>query len=88
LFKEVGTFVQAARRARRHNAVVVNPPAKELSMKDLTNDRCACLDCPSDGRQCGCHAAVPIAPISYAGLQCQCGPACGCDAAEHGCLCR
>ena len=87
-FKEVGAFVQAVRRARRHNAVVVNPPTQELSMNDQTNDRCACPNCPTDGCQCGCQTAAPTAQISYAGLHCQCGPACGCDAAEQGCLCR
>jgi hypothetical protein len=54
-------------------------------MNDQMNDRCDCLNCPADGCQCGCQAAVSAAPTSYAGQQGRCGA--GCGAAEQGCLC-
>jgi hypothetical protein len=53
-----------------------------------TNDRCACLHCPGNTCNCGCQSAALPAPMNVAGATCQCGPACGCESAEQGCLCR
>lgn len=47
---------------------------------------CTCVDCPGAGCTCGCQAlagATIAAPAA-----CRCGPACGCEAAEQGCMCR
>jgi hypothetical protein len=51
-----------------------------------TNDQCRCASCPGEACNCGCQA--PTAPMSAAGATCDCGPACGCEAAEQGCLCQ
>jgi hypothetical protein len=53
-----------------------------------TNNPCTCVNCPGEGCQCGCQATVSTLSINYAGLRCACGPSCGCDGAEQGCLCQ
>lgn len=47
---------------------------------------CQCTNCPGAGCTCGYqtqNTAVLAAPAA-----CRCGPACGCEAAEQGCVCR
>jgi hypothetical protein len=57
-------------------------------MNDQMNERCACINCPAEGCQCGCEAAVSASPMSHAGLPCACAGSCGCGGAEQGCLCQ
>lgn len=54
-------------------------------MNQSTTENCACTNCPGAGCQCGCQggASVVAAPAA-----CNCGPSCGCDAAEQGCVCH
>ncbi len=47
---------------------------------------CNCIDCPGAGCRCGCQAEAS-APTLAAPARCACGPACGCEGAEQGCLC-
>lgn len=54
------------------------------AMYDAMNDRCSCTTCAGAACQCGCQVAA--AP-SDARPACNCATACGCDAAEQGCLC-
>jgi hypothetical protein len=51
-------------------------------------DRCTCTNCPGNGCQCGCQSTMSAAPTYSAAQQCQCGPACRCEGAEQGCLCK
>ena len=53
-----------------------------------TNDRCACANCPGVSCDCGCQAAISTTAASYPALDCNCGPTCGCDGGEQGCLCQ
>ena len=48
---------------------------------------CRCIDCPGAGCQCGCQTDASTSRAPAAGSPCACGPRCGCDAAEQGCLC-
>lgn len=50
------------------------------------NDQCACTPCAGESCQCGCQAAAVL--LSDARPACNCATACGCDAAEQGCLCQ
>ena len=55
------------------------------AMNNIMNDRCTCTGCAGVACQCGCQIAA--APASEARPACNCATACGCDAAEQGCLC-
>jgi hypothetical protein len=55
-------------------------------MNTAMNDRCTCSPCAGDACQCGCR--ISAAPPSDARPACNCATACGCDAAEQGCLCQ
>jgi len=48
---------------------------------------CNCNPCPGAGCRCGCQPGV-TAPTFAAPAACECGPDCGCEGAEQGCLCR
>jgi hypothetical protein len=65
----------------------IQPTGKETTMFSLETDRCQCSNCPGAGCQCGCQAATAELQQNAAGTACNCGHACGCDAAEQGCLC-
>lgn len=53
-------------------------------MNQSTVDRCNCTNCPGEDCQCGCQAAAFVA----APPACTCGPSCGCEGAEQGCVCH
>ena len=53
-----------------------------------TNDRCTCQNCPGATCQCGCQAAAPELRAGYTEAACRCGPKCGCESGEQGCVCR
>jgi hypothetical protein len=42
---------------------------------------CTCANCPGAGCQCGCQTVT-------ASAACNCGPACGCEGPEQGCVCQ
>jgi hypothetical protein len=56
------------------------------AMNNAMNDRCTCAACAGDACQCGCQLAA--VQLSDARPACNCATACGCDAAEQGCLCQ
>lgn len=56
-------------------------------MNDQTNDRCSCTNCPGELCQCGCQTGMSAVPMAALPPHCACGPACGCAAAEQGCVC-
>ncbi|WP_284618632.1 hypothetical protein [Aquabacterium humicola] len=50
--------------------------------------RCQCANCPGASCTCGCqHGSAMPAMQAAAAPACHCGPNCGCDAGEQGCLC-
>ena len=50
-------------------------------------DSCNCSKCPGAGCQCGCQSGKAAGATLAAPTGCACGPRCGCEAAEQGCLC-
>ena len=54
--------------------------------KTAMNEQCTCTRCAGEACQCGCQSAG--ARLSDARPACNCATACGCEAAEQGCLCR
>jgi hypothetical protein len=52
------------------------------------NDACNCNPCPGAGCPCGCQPTATLVQVNDARPACNCAQACGCDAAEQGCLCR
>ena len=56
-------------------------------MNTAMNDRCTCTRCAGEACQCGCQTAAAT-QFSDARPACNCAKACGCDAAEQGCLCQ
>jgi hypothetical protein len=48
---------------------------------------CRCVNCPGANCRCGCQAEATPPAAAAARPACACGPSCGCDAAEQGCLC-
>lgn len=56
-------------------------------MWNLNSDRCECSNCPGAGCQCGCQPTMRAVQPNDARAACNCAHACGCDAAEQGCLC-
>jgi hypothetical protein len=60
---------------------------KELLMNYPMNDRCNCTNCSGDGCVCGCQAELSAVCAVATPPHCECGPACGCEAAEQGCVC-
>lgn len=55
-------------------------------MNPEMNDRCTCATCGGEACRCGCQLSAT--PPSDARPACACAIACGCDAAEQGCLCN
>jgi hypothetical protein len=56
-------------------------------MNTPSTPSCPCVDCPGDSCRCGCQGDVTPPAAAAARPTCACGPRCGCDAAEQGCLC-
>jgi len=61
-------------------------------MNQLSNLACRCtncpgIGCPGIGCQCGCAATQDLPTLNAAAAACACGTACGCDAADQGCVC-
>ena len=56
-------------------------------MNQLSNPACQCTNCPGIGCQCGCAATEVLPTLNAAAAACACGTACGCEAAEQGCVC-
>ena len=48
---------------------------------------CQCVDCPGSSCRCGCQADATLSTPPVATQACACGPRCGCEAGEQGCLC-
>ena len=48
---------------------------------------CGCIDCPGAGCTCGCQAGNTHPAVAANPPACRCGPGCGCEGAEQGCLC-
>lgn len=57
-------------------------------MTSLSNVQCQCVNCPGADCLCGCQTDRAPQTAPAAALACECGPRCGCDAAEQGCLCN
>ncbi len=55
-------------------------------MNATSTPSCLCTDCPGTDCRCGCNDRTPPVALG-ASATCACGPRCGCDAAEQGCLC-
>ncbi len=49
-------------------------------MNMQTKVSCICAKCPDTGCQCGRQTQAAAA-------YCACGPKCGCESAEQGCVC-
>jgi hypothetical protein len=56
-------------------------------MNTPSTHACQCTDCPGQSCSCGCQADATLPAATAASPACACGPRCGCDAGEQGCLC-
>jgi len=55
-------------------------------MNQLSNLACRCTHCPDIACQCGCAATQVLPTLNAVAVACACGTACGCDAADLGCV--
>jgi len=60
---------------------------KEFFMNHAMSAQCNCTNCPGAGCPCGCQTGTSVNYAPALPPQCDCGPTCGCEGAEQGCVC-